>query len=310
VNARSGQQQRDAGKIGQGLQKTKSTWFQKLTRLFTETYINPEVWDDLEEALLGADVGLDLSERLIEQAQQRVQKEGLRRSSDLYDVLRGEMLGLMGPLDYEERPVSVGREIILVVGVNGSGKTTSIAKLAKRKMQQKRSVLLAAADTFRAAAIDQLQVWGRRVNAEVIAHQPGADPAAVVFDSLQAAKSRNTQTLIIDTAGRLQTKSNLMEELRKVHRVIEREAPDVPVDVLLVLDATTGQNGLSQAREFLKAVKVDALVVSKLDGTAKGGVVLAIQQELGIPIAYIGTGEGVDDLAEFDPAAFVTALVG
>ena len=264
----------------------------------------------MEEALIGADVGLDLSERLIERTRERIKNEGLEKSQDLKEILRAEMITLIGDVDDSSRDGSSAKRIILVVGVNGSGKTTSIAKLAYRERQKGRQVLLVAGDTFRAAAIDQLQFWGKRVGVDVIAHQPGADPGAVVFDGVQAAQARGVDTLIIDTAGRLQTKTNLMEELSKVRRVIERVMPDASVLSLLVLDATTGQNGLSQAKEFLNTVNVDAVILSKVDGTAKGGVVLAIQSELGIPVAYIGTGESMEDLAEFDPTAFVEALVG
>lgn len=297
-------------KTEQGLAKTKKTWFGRLSRFFTQPNIDPAVWDDLEEALIGADVGLDLSERLIERTRERIKNEGLEKSQDLKEILRAEMITLIGDVDDSSRDGSSAKRIILVVGVNGSGKTTSIAKLAYRERQKGRQVLLVAGDTFRAAAIDQLQFWGKRVGVDVIAHQPGADPGAVVFDGVQAAQARGVDTLIIDTAGRLQTKTNLMEELSKVRRVIERVMPDASVLSLLVLDATTGQNGLSQAKEFLNTVNVDAVILSKVDGTAKGGVVLAIQSELGIPVAYIGTGESMEDLAEFDPTAFVEALVG
>lgn len=297
-------------KTEQGLAKTKKTWFGRLSRFFTQPNIDPAVWEDLEEALIGADVGLDLSEQLVERTRERIKSEGLEKSQDLKEVLRAEMITLIGDADRSSTDESSAKKIILVVGVNGSGKTTSIAKLAYRERQKGRHVLLVAGDTFRAAAIDQLQFWGKRVGVEVIAHQPGADPGAVVFDGVQAAQARGVDTLIIDTAGRLQTKTNLMEELSKVRRIIDRAMPDTPVLSLLVLDATTGQNGLSQAKEFLNAVNIDAVVLSKVDGTAKGGVVLAIQSELGIPVAYIGTGESMEDLAEFDPTAFVEALVG
>ncbi len=203
---------------------------------------------------------------------------------------------------------SAGPHVILVVGVNGTGKTLSIAKLAHRFKQQKKSVILAAADTFRAAAIDQLKILGKRVGAEVICHQPGADPGAVVFDGLEAARSRHTDVVIIDTAGRIHTKFNLMEELKKIKRVVSRNDPRAPHEVLLVMDATTGQNGLTQARYFTEAVNVTGVILSKLDGTAKGGIVLAICDELKIPILFIGTGETVDDFAPFDARTFIEAL--
>ena len=298
--------------VEEGLSKTRGTWFGKVARLFTEPKIDPELWDDLEDALIGADVGLDLSEELVQRTRDRIRKEGLDRSSGVKHVLIGELTETLrasaDPAPGLGTPTIP--EIVLVVGVNGSGKTTTIAKLARKHLQAKRAVLLVAADTYRAAAIEQLQHWGDRLGVDVIAHQSGADPGAVVFDGVRAARSRGVDTLIIDTAGRLHTKANLMEELKKVRRVIERALPDAPVQVLLVLDATTGQNGLAQAREFLKTVDVDALVLSKLDGTSKGGIALAIAHDLRLPITYVGTGEGIDDLAVFDPAAFANALVG
>ena len=308
VDARQVQQKRG---LFQGLAKTKSTWFGRVGQLLGQSTIDAAFWNELEEALVGADVGLDLTESIISGAKDRVRKEGLLRPDQARAALKTEMLGLM----QKERPPQIFETaasspiVVLVVGVNGSGKTTTIAKLAKTQLQKRRRLLLVAGDTFRAAAIDQLRVWGDRLGVEVVAHQPGADPSAVVFDGVQAARSRNSDIVMVDTAGRLQTKSNLMEELRKVRRSIDKAQPGTPVRTLLVLDATTGQNGLSQAREFLKAVGVDALVLTKLDGTAKGGVTLAIYRELSVPIAYVGTGESADDLAEFDPPAFVEALL-
>ena len=299
--------------VDKGLSKTRSAWLGRVARLFTEPKVDPELWDDLEEALIGADVGLDLSEDLVKRTRDRIRREGLDRKRGVKEVLVleiAETLQASARARDEPSQSPVTPEIILVVGVNGSGKTTSIAKLARRQMNAGRSVLLAAADTFRAAAIEQLRHWGDRLGVDVIAHQHGADPGAVVFDGIQAARARAVDTVIIDTAGRLHTKSNLMEELRKIRRVIDRAAPEGPVRVVLVLDATTGQNGLSQAREFMGAVAVNEIVLSKLDGTSKGGIALAIADGLRIPIAYVGTGEGIDDLVDFEPAAFANALVG
>ena len=299
--------------VDKGLSKTRSAWLGRVARLFTEPKVDPELWDDLEEALIGADVGLDLSEDLVKRTRDRIRREGLDRKRGVKEALVleiAETLQASAQARDEPSQSPVTPEIILVVGVNGSGKTTSIAKLARRQMNAGRSVLLAAADTFRAAAIEQLRHWGDRLSVDVIAHQHGADPGAVVFDGIQAARARAVDTVIIDTAGRLHTKSNLMEELRKIRRVIDRAAPEGPVRVVLVLDATTGQNGLSQAREFMGAVTVNEIVLSKLDGTSKGGIALAIADGLRIPIAYVGTGEGIDDLVDFEPAAFANALVG
>jgi fused signal recognition particle receptor len=270
----------------------------------------------LEETLLAADVGYELTEELLKDLREIVEEEDLRTGEDLrealkdllYTILVGEEEGAeeeeMGGLpETDQKP-----RVILVVGVNGSGKTTSIAKLARLFQREGMSVLLAAGDTFRAAAIEQLQTWGGRVGAEVVAHTQGANPGAVVFDSLEAARTRGKDVVIIDTAGRLHTKSNLMEELKRIHRVINKVLPDARPDVLLVLDATTGQNGLVQAREFTKAVDVDGAILAKLDGTAKGGVIFAIREQLGIPVRFIGTGEGMDDLVPFDPEDFVDTL--
>ena len=301
-----------SAQVRQGLSRTRGAWFGRVARLFTEPKVDPALWDELEGALIGADVGLDLSEDLVARTRERVRRDGLDRRGGVKEALALEIAETLRASAKEpEVPLQgpAAPEVVLVVGVNGSGKTTSIAKLARREMAAGRSVLLAAADTFRAAAIEQLRHWGGRLGVDVIAHRHGADPGAVVFDGIQAAKARAVDAVIIDTAGRLHTKSNLMEELRKVCRVIDRAAPDAPVRVVLVLDATTGQNGLSQAREFMATVGVTEIVLSKLDGTSKGGIALAIADGLRVPIAYIGTGEGIDDLVDFEPAAFANALV-
>lgn len=295
------------GKTERGLERTRETWFGKIGRLFDRTTLEDETWDELEELLVSADVGVATTHRLIERLKRRVKDEKLSAGSEIRSALKDEMVNLL-KVNVEAGSVSrLGYpQIILVVGVNGSGKTTSIAKLAHGHKSEGKKVILAAADTFRAAAIDQLKRWGERVGVEVVAHQPGGDPAAVVFDTLQAAENRQAEVVIIDTAGRLHTKFNLMEELKKIKRVASRH--DVPQEVLLVIDATTGQNGLAQARYFTEAVGVTGIFLAKLDGTARGGIVLAICEELGTPIAYIGTGEQLDDMAPFDAHAFVEAI--
>ena len=292
-------------KTEEGVRASKEGWFGKVSKLFNRSVIDDDTWEELEELLIAADAGVETADRLIQTVKKRVREEKLEEGGQVRAALKEEMVNL---LDNGGKAPSTDQNpsVLLVVGVNGSGKTTSIAKLAHHLKEQGNDVIIAAADTFRAAAIDQIQYWGREVGVSVIAHQPGSDPGAVVFDALQAAKSRSVDTVIIDTAGRLHTKFNLMEELKKVRRVIDRH--ELPVSVLLVIDATTGQNGLLQARAFTEAVTVDNIFLSKLDGTAKGGIVLAIRDELKIPIVYIGTGEHIDDIAPFDAGAFVDAI--
>jgi fused signal recognition particle receptor len=264
-------------------------------------------WDELEEALIAADVGADTTVALIAATQQRVGSSATGEAvrAALAHEIRGR-LERVGSGRFELGPAPA---VILVVGVNGSGKTTTIAKLAARFMRDGRSVVLAAADTFRAAAIEQLRLWGDQVGVPVIAQRPGADPGAVAFDALATAESRGIDVVIVDTAGRLQNKAQLMAELAKIRGVIERRQPGQPRHVLLVLDATTGQNGLQQARVFSEAVDVTGIVLTKLDGTAKGGIVVAVQRELGVPVKLVGLGEGADDLAPFEAEAFVDALL-
>jgi len=281
-----------------------------VTQLFERISIDQALWDELEELLISADVGVSTTAKLIERVQERIKRDHIGEAASVREALKEEMVSLLqGDEGAASTPASSAIPyVILVVGVNGVGKTTSIAKLAYRFKEQGKRVLLAAADTFRAAAIDQLEVWGERVSAEVISHQPGADPGAVVFDTLQAARSRGVDVVIIDTAGRLHTKFNLMEELKKIKRVAAKVDDTAPHEVLLVLDATTGQNGLSQAQYFTEAVGITGIFLAKLDGTAKGGIVLAIRDQLSIPILYIGTGEGPEDMAPFDAREFVEAL--
>ena len=294
-------------KTESGVTRTKEAWFGKISRLFEQNSVGAEVWDELETLLISADVGVGTATKLVDKVKQQVKTNKLKEASQIKSALKEEMISLLSTI-----PVSMHLDlvpqIILVVGVNGSGKTTSIAKLAYDFTSQGNRVVLAAADTFRAAAIDQLKYWGREIGAEVIAHQPGGDPGAVAFDAIQAANSRNAQVVIIDTAGRLHTKSNLMEELKKIKRVTAKQDSSAPHQVLLVMDAITGQNGLAQARYFTKDVGVTGIFLAKLDGTAKGGITFAICDALSIPIAYIGTGEKLQDMAPFDAETFVNAI--
>jgi fused signal recognition particle receptor len=272
--------------------------------------ITDGLWDELEETLITADVGVQTTESLMDTLRERVQAEGLKRGSELRDALKEELEILLGdpePLVFSDTsPISV----YLVVGVNGVGKTTSIAKLANQLKKQKHRVLLAAGDTFRAAATEQLRTWGERIGVQVVAHQHGADPAAVVYDAMQAAQARGADVLIVDTAGRLHTKYNLMEELKKIVRVLQKYDPEAPHEVLLIVDATTGQNGFIQAKQFVKDAGVSGVILTKLDGTARGGIAFAIAAELSLPIKYVGTGERVNDIAPFDAQEFVDALFG
>ncbi len=296
------------GKTEQALKSSKETWFSKIVHLFERSTIEKELWEELEELLVAADVGVDTAAKLIQRVKGRVEKETLNDVQQVRAALKQEMI-MMLKVDGMESPTPIYPQVILVVGVNGSGKTTSIAKLAYGFRRGGGKVILAAADTFRAAAIDQLKWWGNRIGAEVVSHQTGADPGAVVFDALQAAKNRGAQAVIIDTAGRLHTKFNLMEELKKIRRVAQRVDASAPHETLLVLDATTGQNGLAQAKYFTEAVGVTGIILAKLDSTAKGGIVLAICDQLKLPVQLIGTGETLDDLARFDPQDFVEALM-
>ncbi|MCK4862950.1 MAG: signal recognition particle-docking protein FtsY [Dehalococcoidales bacterium] len=275
--------------------------------LFDRQTIDDDVWDELEELLISADVGVSTTEKLIGEVKQRAAEEKLD-GSQVGAALKAAMVRILSVPPGEKSGEVTPPEVYLVVGVNGSGKTTSIAKLAFKMKKEGKSVLIAAADTFRAAAIDQLKIQGERVGVDVVAHQPGADPGAVVYDTLQAAKSRQVDIVIIDTAGRLHTKYNLMEELKKVRRVAAKADATAPHEVILVLDATTGQNGLTQARYFTEAVGVTGIFLAKLDGTARGGIVLAICDELKVPIQLIGVGEGLEDMVTFNAEDFVEAL--
>jgi len=276
-------------------------------RLFDRNTVDDETWAELEEMLISADVGVNTTEKLIGRVKQRMAEDKINQGAMVRSALKAEMVNIV-KVKPRETPDNPLPRVIMVVGVNGSGKTTSIAKLTFSLKSQGKNVLLAAADTFRAAAIDQLQQWGEKAGVDIVAHQPGADPGAVVFDALQAAVSRHIENVIIDTAGRLHTKFNLMEELKKIKRVAAKRDTTAPHEVILVLDATTGQNGLTQARYFVEAVGVTGIFLAKLDGTAKGGIVLAICDELKIPIQFVGVGEKLEDMETFDAETFIGAL--
>ncbi|MFW6102295.1 MAG: signal recognition particle-docking protein FtsY [Chloroflexota bacterium] len=298
-------------KTESGVKESKETWFGKIANVFKRDTFGEEVWEELEELLVSADVGIETTSKLLSKVKQRVKTDRLSEVSQIQEALKEEMVNLLSiPQRANPIPEQSGESpyIILVVGVNGSGKTTSIAKLSYGFTSQGKRVILAAADTFRAAAIEQLQHWGRKAGAEVIAHQPGGDPGAVAYDAIQAGYSRHAQAVIIDTAGRLHTKFNLMEELKKIKRVVAKHDDSAPHQVLLVMDATTGQNGLAQAKYFTEAVDVTGIFLAKLDGTARGGIVFAICDQLDIPISYIGTGEKLQDIAHFDAEVFVNAI--
>ena len=304
-------------KLKQKLFKTREGFVGKVkTTVNSRKEINEDLYEELEEILISSDLGVDLSLNMIEEVREKVMDLGVKKPENIIKFFKSAMLKTLDNDSSKTQPkingsnFSPGKKpyVIMVVGVNGTGKTTTIGKLAALFHRQNNKVLLAAADTFRAAASEQLEIWAQRAGVDIIRNQPGADPAAVAFDSLQAAKSRGVDVLIVDTAGRLHTKSNLMEELKKINRVLRKVIPDAPHETLLVLDATTGQNGLSQAKQFTEAVGVNGIVLTKLDGTAKGGIVLSISNELGLPVKFIGVGEQVDDLEPFDSAEFIEAL--
>ncbi len=296
-------------KIKDGLKKTRDAIFGRIdVMLKSFTKIDDELFEELEELLVMGDVGIYTAQRICEELKARVKKEGITEPAKINDLLAeviSEMLKGGQPLKVDTKP-----SVILVIGVNGVGKTTTIGKMAANFVRQGKKVTLAAADTFRAAAIEQLQIWADRAGADIIKQGEGADPAAVVFDSISSAKAKGSDIIIVDTAGRLHNKKNLMAELEKINRIIDRELPDADKEVLLVLDATTGQNAVNQTKEFKNAAGITGIVLTKLDGTAKGGVVLAIKEELNVPVKYIGVGEQIDDLQPFDPDEFARALFG
>ncbi|NOY44979.1 MAG: signal recognition particle-docking protein FtsY [Deltaproteobacteria bacterium] len=296
-------------RLRQGLAKTRRGLAQKVDRvLFGKKEIDAETLDELEEALVTADLGVTTVMRLVDEIREKVSRKELVRPEALREHLKAAIREILVAEEARQAPEGVRPWVIMVVGVNGVGKTTTIGKIGARFRREGKRVILAAGDTFRAAAIEQLEIWGDRIGAQVVRHQQGSDPAAVAFDAVEAGKARDADVVIVDTAGRLHTKRNLMEELKKVRRVIGKALPGAPHEVLLVLDATTGQNAVSQARLFHEAVGVDTIALTKLDGTARGGVIVAICDELKIPIRYIGIGEGVEDLRPFDAQAFVDAL--
>ena len=297
-------------KTTRAVEKTRRTWFGRMASLFQRARLADDLWDELEELLISADMGVGTTQKLLERLRGRVRDEGVTQPTDAMELLKQEMVAVLRTGEpAPSEPLADGTLlVVLMIGVNGAGKTTSIAKLARLYKDEGKAVLLGAADTFRAAAIEQLQAWGSRLDIDVIAHRPGADPGAVAFDTLEAARARGVDTVIIDTAGRLHTKTNLMEELKKIQRVLSRVDGEALQSVILTLDATTGQNGLCQARSFTETLKCDGVFLAKLDGTAKGGVVVAIADELQLPVLYIGTGEQPDDIASFDATDFVNAL--
>lgn len=296
-------------KLKKGLTKTRENTIGKIEALVKSSKnLDEDFWEELEEILIQADVGVNTTLELVDNIRRAAKKQKIHDSSEVLELIRDEVRKL---LEYNDVPLNITAgelTVILVVGVNGAGKTTSIAKLAYRFHQEGKKVLLAAADTFRAAAIDQLNIWADRVGVELIKHQEGSDPGAVVFDAIRAAQARRADILIIDTAGRLQNKANLMKEISKIKNIIQREIPQAPHEVLLVLDATTGQNAISQAKIFQEATGVTGLILSKLDGTAKGGIILAVEKELRIPVKLVGIGEALEDLRDFSPQIFSEAL--
>jgi len=296
-------------KLQHSLTRTRRSFFGRIAGLFSQGDITENTWEELEALLIQSDVGANTTIELVDALRERVAQEHIHHAEQAQALLKQQLVAILKAnvhsyLQGESRPLS----IVLIVGVNGSGKTTSIAKLTRYHQLRGDKVLLAAGDTFRAAAIDQLAVWAERLNVDFIAHQPGADPGAVLYDAISAAQSRRADVLIADTAGRLHTKHNLMQELRKIYNVAAKQLPGAPHETILVLDASTGQNGLAQARTFNEAVNVTGLFLAKLDGTAKGGIVFAVARELGLPILFVGTGEHAEDIAEFDAEEFAGGL--
>ena len=297
--------------LAEGLEKTRRGVFSDIPKLFERSAIDDELFEELEMLLIQADVGWDISQRLVRELKQRIAQDDVKDPQAAREILRLEMTELL-ELATRNRKVKILQRgvpfVIMVVGVNGVGKTTSIAKIAAYHKRFNRTVMLAAGDTFRAAAIDQLKIWGDRLEIPVIAHEQGSDPGAVVFDAMQAAHNRNIDVLIVDTAGRLHNKANLMAELSKIRKIMQRHVVDAPQEVLLVIDASTGQNGLVQAQEFTKSVDITDIMIAKLDGTSKGGIAFSVSKEIGTPISYIGTGEKATDFAEFRPETYVDSL--
>jgi fused signal recognition particle receptor len=296
-------------KLKAGVQKTRAGLVSALEdALEGKREIDADLLDELEFTLISADIGVRTTQEILDRIRERVGRHQLNDASELKGLIREHLLEILAASERAPARVQEPPAVVLVIGVNGAGKTTTIGKLASRFQTEKRSVLLCAADTFRAAAIEQLEIWGQRTNTAVIRQNPGSDPSAVLFDALNAARARKTDYVIVDTAGRLQTKENLMAELQKMSRTAKKVIPDAPHEVLLIIDATTGQNGLEQARKFTESSGVTGIVLTKLDGTAKGGIVVAIARELNLPIRYIGIGEKAEDLLPFDPEKFIASL--
>ncbi|HAR84748.1 MULTISPECIES: signal recognition particle-docking protein FtsY [Clostridium] len=295
-------------KLKQGLSKTRNTINDAVTQVLKlAVTIDDDLYEELEEVLITSDIGVETSVEIIERLRKKVVSERINDTEEILPAMKSIIMDMLGDYETSIIPESTP-EVRLVIGVNGVGKTTSIGKMAARIKNNNYKVLLAAADTFRAAAIDQLEVWSNRANVDMIKHQEGSDPAAVIYDAVQAAKARKVDVLICDTAGRLHNKKNLMDELGKINRVIDREYGEAKKETLLVLDATTGQNAVIQAKQFMEVCPIDGIILTKLDGTAKGGIVISIKHTLNIPVRYIGVGEGIDDLQEFNSRDFVEAL--
>ncbi len=301
---------RNPAKFSESLEKTRSSLLAQLGDLFKNSELNVEFWEDLEDTLISADTGVETSEKIVTQLKENAKIKNISSGEECLKELRSELIRIFD-LNDEDPFASVQKPAVFVmVGVNGAGKTTSIAKLTHLLTSLNQKVILGAADTFRAAAVDQIQIWGERLGVTVIAQDPGADPGAVAYDTINAAKNRNMDVAIIDTAGRLQGKSNLMEELTKISKIVVRESDESSVKIILTIDGTTGQNGLIQAVEFTRFVNPDGIFLSKLDGTAKGGIAIAIADQLKIPIWFVGTGEQPDDIAVFDPNLFISRIIG
>lgn len=294
----------------QGLKKTSANLREAVSGIFGSGKVTPEFLDDLEEVLIQSDVGVQVAMALRDRIQEENKKRNLKTPDELFGVMEELVTGIFEEVAEPLRVAESGPTVYTLVGVNGSGKTTTIAKLAKRWRDQGKSVIMAAADTFRAAAEDQLEVWAKRTGSTMIAHQPGSDPGAVAFDAVRSALARNADLVLVDTAGRLHTQRNLIEELKKIIRVIGREIPEAPHEVILVIDGTTGQNGLHQAKVFAEAAGVTGICITKLDGSSKGGIAVAIASEMRLPVKLVGIGEAAEDLRDFDPRAFAKALFG
>ena len=295
-------------KLKEGLTKTRDGLTDKINEaLNLAITIDEDLYEELEEILIISDVGMDTTVDIIERLRNKIRKEKINDPKEVKPALKEVIKDMLLEGSYEDE--EEGKKVMLIIGVNGVGKTTSIGKLAAKNKEEGKKVLLAAADTFRAAAIDQLEVWSDRAGVDIVKHQEGSDPAAVVFDAIEASKARNVDLLICDTAGRLHNKKNLMNELEKINRIIDRELQGYKKETLLVLDATTGQNAVIQAKQFMEACPIDGIILTKLDGTAKGGVVLSIKQSLNIPVRYIGVGEGIEDLQKFDAEGFAEAII-